>query len=123
MIDCRCSVDRDSISAISASVSNMALLCTRSAVARLADGMTRAARYALDVTDVQNQPGRPVGDGGSSAAASTEDGAGSRDDGRSGAEPAAASHADLPGIRAGIEKGGAPKYHKAAEAAGKMFAR
>jgi acetyl-CoA carboxylase carboxyltransferase component len=34
-----------------------------------------------------------------------------------------ASHADLPGVRAEIEKGGAPKYHKAAEAAGKLFAR
>jgi acetyl-CoA carboxylase carboxyltransferase component len=101
----------------------MALLCTRNAVARLTDRMTRAARYALDVTDVQNQRGRPAGSGGSSAAASTEDGASGGRDGRAGAEPAAASHADLPGIRAGIEKGGAPKYHKAAEAAGKLFAR
>jgi len=33
------------------------------------------------------------------------------------------SHEDLPGIRAQIAKGGAPKYHKAAEAAGKLFAR
>src|SRR6266568_7343238 len=115
MIDSRCSVDRDSeasssdcISAISASVSNMALLCTRNAVARLADGMTRAARYALDVTDVQNQPGRPIGNGESpaaaSAAASTAAGASGGRDGRPGAEPAAASHADLPGIRAGIEQ-------------------
>jgi methylmalonyl-CoA decarboxylase subunit alpha len=37
--------------------------------------------------------------------------------------PEVASHADLPGVRAEIEKGGAPKYHKAAEAAGKLFAR
>jgi len=85
--------------------------------------MTRAARYALDVTDVQNQPGRPIGNGESPAAASTAAGASGGRDGRSGAEPAAASHADLPGIRAGIEQGGAPKYHKAAEAAGKLFAR
>ncbi len=75
------------------------------------------------MTDVQNQPGRPVGNGESPAAASTEAGASGGRDGRSGAEPAAASHADLPGIRAGIEQGGAPKYHKAAEAAGKLFAR
>ena len=33
------------------------------------------------------------------------------------------SHEDLPGVRAGIEKGGAPKYHQAALAAGKLFAR
>jgi methylmalonyl-CoA decarboxylase subunit alpha len=33
------------------------------------------------------------------------------------------SHEDLPGVRAGIEKGGAPKYHQSAEAAGKLFAR
>jgi acetyl-CoA carboxylase carboxyltransferase component len=35
----------------------------------------------------------------------------------------AASHVDLPGIRAEIAKGGAPRYHKAAEAADKLFAR
>jgi acetyl-CoA carboxylase carboxyltransferase component len=34
-----------------------------------------------------------------------------------------AGHDDLPGIRAGITRGGAPRYHKAAEAAGKLFAR
>ncbi len=33
------------------------------------------------------------------------------------------SHEDLPGVRSGIEKGGAPKYHQAAHAAGKLFAR
>ena len=38
-------------------------------------------------------------------------------------QPEVASHADLPGVRAEIEKGGAPKYHKAAAAAGKLFAR
>jgi methylmalonyl-CoA decarboxylase subunit alpha len=52
------------------------------------------------VTNVQNEPGAAGASGGSSA-----------------------SHADLPGVRAEIEKGGAPKYHKAADAAGKLFAR
>ena len=35
----------------------------------------------------------------------------------------ATSHEDLPGVRAGIEKGGTPKYHQAARSAGKLFAR
>jgi acetyl-CoA carboxylase carboxyltransferase component len=34
-----------------------------------------------------------------------------------------AGHADLPGIRANIAEGGAPRYHQAAAAAGKLFAR
>jgi acetyl-CoA carboxylase carboxyltransferase component len=33
------------------------------------------------------------------------------------------AHADLPGVRARIATGGAPRYHKAAAASGKMFAR
>jgi methylmalonyl-CoA decarboxylase subunit alpha len=86
----------------------MALLCTRPGLPRLPDGLTRRARYALDVT-VQNRDGVQDRDG--------EPG------GQPPAEPEAASHEDLPGVRAGIERGGAPKYHKAAEAAGKLFAR
>jgi acetyl-CoA carboxylase carboxyltransferase component len=66
----------------------------------------RGGGYPLDVTNVQNQQG-----------ATGSLGSGSEP------EPEIASHADLPGVRAEIEKGGAPKYHKAAEAAGKLFAR
>jgi len=40
-----------------------------------------------------------------------------------GAGAGIASHDDLPRVRAEITRGGAPKYHKAAEAAGKLFAR
>ena len=32
-------------------------------------------------------------------------------------------HEDLPGVRAGISRGGAPRYHEAAARAGKLFAR
>jgi acetyl-CoA carboxylase carboxyltransferase component len=39
------------------------------------------------------------------------------------AAPAYRPHADLPGVRAKIAEGGAPKYHQAAAAAGKLFAR
>ncbi len=45
------------------------------------------------------------------------------DEATQGVPPAQAQHADLPGIRARISEGGAPKYHQAAAAAGKMFAR
>ena len=34
-----------------------------------------------------------------------------------------AEHSDLAAVRAGIERGGAPKYHEAAAKAGKLFAR
>ncbi|MHB1819448.1 MAG: carboxyl transferase domain-containing protein, partial [Streptosporangiaceae bacterium] len=34
-----------------------------------------------------------------------------------------AAHADLPGVRARIAAGGAPKYHESAAASGKLFAR
>ena len=34
-----------------------------------------------------------------------------------------AEHSDLAAVRAGIERGGAPKYHESAAKAGKLFAR
>src|SRR6266567_1865524 len=40
-----------------------------------------------------------------------------------GADAGAPAHEDLPGVRATIARGGPAKYHKAAEAAGKLFAR
>ena len=40
-----------------------------------------------------------------------------------GQEPPQPAHADLPDLRATIATGGAPKYHQAAAASGKLFAR
>ncbi|MGN6791206.1 MAG: acyl-CoA carboxylase subunit beta [Streptosporangiaceae bacterium] len=73
------------------------------------------------MTNVQNQQGAPGGSG--SAGSSPLVGAAGPPGAGSEPGPEVASHADLPGVRAEIEKGGAPKYHKAAEAAGKLFAR
>jgi methylmalonyl-CoA decarboxylase subunit alpha len=54
----------------------------------------------------------------------SEDPAGRADEpGASHEAGTAGAHEELPGIRAQIAKGGAPKYHKTAEAAGKLFAR
>jgi len=55
------------------------------------------------------------------AAANTSQ-AGSGPDEASG-EGVSRAHADLPGIRTKITEGGAAKYHQAAAASGKLFAR
>ena len=42
---------------------------------------------------------------------------------RRGTVPSVAEHSDLAELRARVEQGGARKYHEAAAAAGKLFAR
>ena len=66
------------------------------------------------VSDAQSQPAGDPGTASRGEQAAAPAGA---------VSPAPAGHEDLPGIRAGIAKGGAPRYHTAAQAAGKLFAR
>jgi acetyl-CoA carboxylase carboxyltransferase component len=90
------------------------------------------------VSDVQNQvntdpaaagradePGGGQRPGQRADEPGTGQGAGARAGGHGTNREAdtAGAHEELPGIRAQIAEGGAPKYHTAAEAAGKLFAR
>ena len=69
----------------------------------------------------RESPGLAGPAGWSGAGTAPEAPAGRR--GPQGTVPSWLEHSDLAEVRAGIERGGAPKYHESAAAAGKLFAR